>query len=96
MSIKKEKEIRSERTSFYCNLICGAFFSGMSIVCVIFVTFDQGIRSISNFIIGLTFLIIWLITCLSLIFYGIYIQNLEKKHPNKLRKKKDLKPPIVS
>jgi len=84
------------RKRIYFDCILGTFFSIISISSIIWTTLNQGIYDLVFFLLGLSFLIIWLGISLILISMGLYISYLEK-HPEKLKSKykKDLKAPIV-
>ena len=89
---------KQERKSFYFDLICGIVNIMLAIIGIIFTAIVYGIRNVAGFYIGLTVCISYLGISIFLIFIGIYTKQRERKHGviSKKKKKRELKPPIVS
>ncbi len=87
-----------ERKGLYFDIICGIVNSILALIGIIFSTLIYGIRDVTNFYIGLTVCISYLGFSIFLIFIGIYTKQKERKHGviSEKKKKRDLKPPIVS
>ncbi|MFX1344558.1 MAG: hypothetical protein ACFFBC_01420 [Promethearchaeota archaeon] len=96
--MSQNDKIKSERKSLYFDLICGIINSTFAISTIIFVTIEYGFRNTPGFYVGLTFCIIYLGVSIFLIIIGIYTGRIEKKYGivGRKKKKRELKPPIVS
>jgi len=95
--VRRDK-VKEERKALYFDIICGIFNSILALIGIIFSTLVYGIREVAGFFIGLTVFISYLGLSIFLIFIGIYTKQKERKHGviSKKKKKRELKPPIVS
>jgi MFS family permease len=96
--MSQNEKIRRERKHLYFDLICGIINSTFAIIAIIFTTIVYGLRNIPGFYVGLIFSIFYLGVSIFLIILGIYTGRIEKKYGivGKKKKKREIKPPIVS
>lgn len=96
--MSRNDRVKRERKHLYFDLICGIINSTFAITAIIFATIVYGLRNVAGFYIGLTLCICYLGASIFLIIFGIYTKQKEKKHGiiSKKKKKRVLKPPIVS
>ena len=88
-------EVKNERKKLYFDLICGIVFTTITLIGVYIVNDLYGILNRDGWYIGMTFIILYLILCLSLLGLGIY-NKWREIHPDKKQPKKKLKAPLVS
>jgi hypothetical protein len=94
----QEDRLKRERKHLYFDLICGVINSTFAISAIIFVTIVYGFRSTPGFYLGFIFCILYLGISIFFIIFGIYTRQMEKKYGivGGKKKKRELKPPIVS
>ncbi|MHA1987759.1 MAG: hypothetical protein ACW98D_14075 [Promethearchaeota archaeon] len=88
-------EVKNERKKVYFDLLCGIVFTTITLIGVYIVNDLYGILNRDGWYIGMTFIILYLILCLSLLGLGIYNKWRENR-PQKIQPKKKLKAPLVS
>ena len=88
-----EDEAKRERKAIYCECIMGVISSIIAFIGIFYSVIHGGIQNPSNFSIGFTFWMGYLIFSLLIIFIGIRGFFHEKKYGIKKPKKK-IKPPI--
>jgi len=90
-----EKDLKSERKAIYFDCICGTICSISAFVGIFVFTLQEGILYPVNFILGLTFWIIYLLISIFVIGLGIYTYYKAKNfNPDAVPKKK-LRAPMV-
>jgi len=88
-------EVKNERKKLYFDLICGIVFTTITLIGVYLVNELYGILNRDGWYIGMTFIILYLTLCLSLLCLGIY-NRWRENNPDKKQPKKKLKAPLVS
>ena len=96
--MSRNARLKRERKHLYFDLICGIINSTLALTGIIYATIVYGVRNVAGFYIGLTFFSCYLGVSIFLIIYGIYTRQKEKKYGivRREKKKRELKPPMVS
>ncbi|MFX0142069.1 MAG: hypothetical protein ACFFDN_51000 [Candidatus Hodarchaeota archaeon] len=90
-----EKAVKSHRAAIYFDSICGSIWSIIAFTCIAYTIIHRGIYDITGFILWLCFWIVIFSTSIFFIILGIYTWYQEKHYTEKLKKRKDIKPPII-
>jgi len=93
--IPRKDDVTEENKKLWFDLICGAVFSILALTGIIVMSIMYGITNTAGFLIGLIFWSFYLLGSLLLMGWGIYTKKPGNKYGKK-RKKKELRPPIVS
>jgi hypothetical protein len=89
------KDLKSQRIQIYFDCICGSVCSISALIGIAYFTQLEGILYPTNFAIGLSFWIGYLLLSLFIISLGIYTYFREKNFNPEAVPKKKLKAPIV-
>ena len=92
----KHKDNKSERIQIYFDCICGIVSSIVSLFGIFLVTLQKGILNPTNFTLGISFCIGYLVVSIFMIGLGIYTWYREKNTDPDAIPKKKLKAPIAS
>ena len=77
MSEVVKDQIKNRRIQFYFDLICGSFNAIAALTGIGFFAANFEVSNYIGFVVGLTFWILYLTICFSLICYGLYTKRKE-------------------